>query len=43
MYDPRVGEEGLGINAGTPFDKLPLDWVSPDCGATKDYFEVEEE
>ena len=43
VYDPRIGEEGLGIIAGTSFEKLPVDWVCPDCGATKDYFEVAEE
>lgn len=42
VYDPRVGEPGLGIEPGTAFEDLPIDWVCPDCGATKDYFEVDE-
>ena len=39
VYDPRVGEPGIGIEPGTEFVDLPFDWVCPDCGATKDYFE----
>ena len=39
VYDPKVGEPGIGIEAGTEFEDLPYDWVCPDCGATKDYFE----
>lgn len=39
IYDPKIGEPGLGIKPGTPFSELPIDWVCPDCGATRDYFE----
>jgi rubredoxin len=39
VYDPKIAEPGLGIEPGTLFEDLPIDWVCPDCGATKDYFE----
>lgn len=38
-YDPSNGDSEAGIAAGTPFDKLPDDWVCPVCGAGKDVFE----
>ncbi len=39
VYDPVVGEPDEGIEAGTPFDNIPDDWVCPDCGADKSFFE----
>ena len=39
IYDPEVGDEDNGVKAGTPFDKLPEDWVCPLCGAEKSDFE----
>lgn len=39
VYDPALGEPNSGIPPGTPFEKLPDDWVCPVCGATKDQFE----
>jgi rubredoxin len=39
IYDPEVGDPDNGIPKGTPFDKLPDDWVCPLCGAAKDQFE----
>jgi rubredoxin len=39
IYDPAKGDPEHGIPAGTPFDKLPDDWVCPLCGAGKDQFE----
>jgi flavin reductase (DIM6/NTAB) family NADH-FMN oxidoreductase RutF/rubredoxin len=38
VYDPAVGDPDSGIAAGTPFDKLPDNWVCPICGASKDHF-----
>jgi flavin reductase (DIM6/NTAB) family NADH-FMN oxidoreductase RutF/rubredoxin len=40
-YDPAVGDPDSGVAAGTPFEKLPDDWVCPVCGASKDQFEPE--
>jgi len=39
IYDPSQGDPVGGIPAGTPFDKLPADWVCPECGVGKDMFE----
>ncbi len=39
IYDPEKGDPDNGIEVGTPFSKLPDDWVCPDCGAPKDAFE----
>jgi rubredoxin len=39
VYDPELGDPENGIAPGTPFDKLPEDWVCPKCGAEKQYFE----
>ncbi|MFC2040792.1 rubredoxin [Chloroflexota bacterium] len=39
IYDPKVGDEEGGIAPGTPFEKLPDDWVCPVCGAAKSEFE----
>lgn len=43
VYDPEVGDPDAGIEAGTPFEDLPEDWVCPVCGVTKEDFEVVEE
>ena len=39
VYDPSIGDPENGIAAGTPFEKLPEDWVCPECGVGKDEFE----
>jgi len=39
IYDPEVGDPDLGVEPGTPFEKLPDSWVCPVCGAPKDAFE----
>ena len=33
------GDADAGIEAGTPFEELPDDWVCPVCGASKEEFE----
>jgi len=38
VYDPQLGDPDGGIKPGTPFEKLPDDWVCPVCGASKDQF-----
>jgi rubredoxin len=37
-YDPEYGDEENHIYAGTGFERLPGDWVCPECGASKDEF-----
>ena len=39
IYDPELGDREGGIAPGTPFEKLPDDWVCPVCGAPKSSFE----
>jgi flavin reductase (DIM6/NTAB) family NADH-FMN oxidoreductase RutF/rubredoxin len=40
IYDPEAGDPDGGIKPGTPFEKIPDDWVCPVCGASKDQFEI---
>ncbi len=42
VYDLEKGESDSGIELGTPFEKLPDNWVCPVCGVGKDQFEKEE-
>ena len=37
-YIPERGDANAEIPAGTTFDKLPEDWVCPECGEGKDQF-----
>jgi rubredoxin len=39
IYDPADGDPDNGVEPGTSFEKLPDDWVCPDCGAPKSEFE----
>jgi rubredoxin/flavin reductase (DIM6/NTAB) family NADH-FMN oxidoreductase RutF len=39
IYDPQLGDPDGGIKPGTPFEKIPDNWVCPVCGASKDQFE----
>jgi flavin reductase (DIM6/NTAB) family NADH-FMN oxidoreductase RutF/rubredoxin len=43
VYDPELGDPDGGIKPGTPFEKLPDNWVCPVCGAGKDEFKQVEE
>ncbi len=38
VYDPKVGAPADGVPAGTPWEKVPDDFVCPECGAGKDSF-----
>lgn len=38
IYDPLDGDPDSNIPLGTPFEKLPNDWVCPACGAPKSQF-----
>ncbi len=40
IYNPKVGNERVGIKPGTAFKDLPDDWVCPVCGERKDMFEI---
>jgi len=38
-YDPAAGDPDNGVAPGTPFDKLPPQWLCPVCGEPKSAFE----
>jgi rubredoxin len=40
IYDEAVGIPEEGIAAGTRWDDVPDTWTCPDCGVTKDDFEM---
>ena len=42
IYDEEKGAAKEGIEPGTKWDDVPDDWVCPDCGVTKDQFEMVE-
>ena len=37
-YVPELGDEDAEVAPGTLFEKLPEDWVCPECGEGKDMF-----
>jgi rubredoxin len=39
IYDPEKGDPENGINPGTPFQDLPEEWVCPQCGVGKEFFQ----
>ncbi len=39
IYNPEKGDPDNDIEAGTPFEALPDDWVCPECGVGKEDFE----
>ncbi len=38
VYDPTLGDPNNGVEPGTAFENLPIDWVCPVCGASQDQF-----
>jgi rubredoxin len=38
IYDPQEGDYENGVDPGTPWEKVPSDWVCPKCGAAKEDF-----
>ena len=39
VYDPAKGDPENGVAPGTPWEKLPADWVCPICDLEKDSFD----
>jgi rubredoxin len=37
-YDPGIGDIENEVYPGTLFDKLPEEWICPECGEEKDQF-----
>ena len=42
IYDEALGDPDEGIEAGTAWEDIPEDWSCPDCGASKEDFEMVE-
>jgi len=40
IYDPEIGDPDANIEPGIRFEDLPIDWICPECGASKGEFEV---
>lgn len=40
IYDDAHGIPSEGIDPGTPWEKVPEDWLCPDCSAMKADFEM---
>ncbi len=40
IYDEAVGLPEEGLAAGTRWEDVPDTWTCPDCGVTKDDFEM---
>ncbi len=39
VYDPDKGDPEHGVEPGTAFEDIPDDWVCPECGVPKNFFE----
>ena len=42
IYDEELGDPDSGIAPGTAWEDVPDDWRCPDCGASKDEFDMVE-
>ncbi len=42
IYDEEQGDPEAGLAPGTRWEDVPLTWSCPDCGATKEDFEMVE-
>jgi len=42
IYDESLGLEEEGIAPGTAWADIPEDWCCPECGVSKEDFEMEE-
>lgn len=42
VYDEAIGHPESGIAPGTAWADVPADWLCPDCGTSKDSFEMVE-
>ena len=40
LYEEEKGLPEHGLTAGTRWGDVPENWTCPDCGATKDEFEM---
>lgn len=42
IYDEQKGDPSENIAPGTLWEDVPEEWVCPDCGTSKDDFEMME-
>jgi rubredoxin len=42
IYDEEAGLPDEGIEPGTRWDDVPVNWICPECDARKDDFELVE-
>jgi len=42
IYDEAVGDPDSGLEPGTLWANVPDDWFCPDCGASKEDFDMVE-
>jgi rubredoxin len=42
IYDEEKGWPENNIASGTKWEDVPADWICPECGATKEDFEMVE-
>ena len=42
VYDEAAGLPEEGLAPGTRWSEVPDDWCCPDCGSTKDMFDMAE-
>jgi rubredoxin-NAD+ reductase len=40
IYEEEHGDPDSNLAPGTRFEDIPEDWSCPDCGASKDDFEL---
>ena len=40
IYDESLGDPDEGIAPGTKWEAIPITWVCPECGASKEDFEM---
>ncbi|GAB3377499.1 rubredoxin [Spongiibacter taiwanensis] len=40
IYDEREGDPDNGVPPGTRFEDIPDSWCCPECGATKDDYDL---
>ncbi len=43
IYDEAEGDPENGVAPGTRWEDVPMEWVCPDCGASKLDFVLEED
>jgi len=40
IYDEETGDPDSNLPPGTRWEDIPEDWTCPDCGTTKDNFDL---